>query len=258
MKYTIQESKNYDQFAVHDTQRPILDAHVQRLMQSMKAYGYLPSQPIHVVKRAGRLVIINGHHRFKAAMALGIAVFYLITEDVHDDVVAAENVSKSWTVNDWCAMYAKRGIAAYVTLVEYAAKGIPMGAAAAMLAGQSANSESNVTSRLISGKFEIKDTEQIDLIAGIIKDLGSACPVVKRSQFIDVMSMCYKVHGFCFERMKSKIAANPGMLIKTANRQQMMDQVETVYNYRASTKVPLAFLATEGAKERAAKFGKVA
>jgi len=52
-----------------------------------------------------------------------------------------------------------------------------------------------------------------------------------------------RIEEFDFDRLRSKLANNPKTLVKMATTEQMLYQLEEIYNYHQSIKVSLAFMA---------------
>lgn len=248
-KYSISDTSKYDLFINNDEQREHKDKHIQEIKASMMKWGFIPSQPVAVIPKGARLLIIDGHSRFDAAQQLGIPVFYIVLDKRFAEAVAILNVQKEWGAADHARRYAIKGDPDYVGLMKYVMEGIPLTVAASMLYGQSAGS-GNATSKVKSGEFEIRDTRQIDAVTELIREVGDICPAVKTRHFIEAVSMCYFVPEFEMQRLKSKLTTFTRQFSKTVTRQAMLDQIDELYNYKSAIKIPLAFKAKEVAKCR--------
>lgn len=249
MKHTIESSKDKSRFISNIEQRPHLESHIQDLKASMKEFGYIPSQPVAVIRQGAKLLIIDGHSRFDAATQLGIEFCYIILDPKFAEAVQILNIQKAWTSYDCARRFAIRGEPDYKTLLKYVQKGIPLVSAASMLYGQSAGS-GNAMRRIKDGRFEVRDTDQIDLVASFLEELSETCPAVKSANFMNALSMCYLVPEFDGKRLRAKIATNPRSLTKTTTRDEMLLQIEEIFNFKATIKIPLAFKAKGIARER--------
>lgn len=242
----IQKTRSYERFVAGETQRIIHPQHIKNLKKSMKAYGFLESKPITVYTDGVLLHIIDGHHRFGAAKDLGIPVVYLEVRETEKEslMVQGELVNK-WKFTDFCRAWADRGKQHYIDLMAYS-NVIPPRIAATLLAGGA----SNVTEKIKAGTFLIKDTHVIDTLMGIIDSVGPTNNVVTSRSFIGCFAKFMMVEKFLAGQLKNRILANPLSLLKAANEEQMMDQLEEIYNFKSIKKIPLAHLAREASASR--------
>ena len=254
--YTIKQSSNYSQFINNDEQREHKEKHIQELKESMSIWGFVPSQPVATSTLGAKFLIIDGHSRFDAARQLKIPIYFILLEQKFAEAVAILNIQKAWGISDHARRYAVRGNPDYVQLMKYTMLGIPLQTAASMLYGQSAGS-GNAGQKIKHGEFKVRDTEQIGLVREIIEELGELCPVVKTRHFIEAFSMCYFVPEFDVSRFKTKLANFSHNFTKTVTRAEMLNQIDELYNYKASIKIPLAFKAVEVAKQRNAAYKNI-
>lgn len=249
----LQKSKAYDQFEENPHQRDLNLRHVQKLAGLMKKYGFLPSKPVQVYRRGKKLVIVDGHHRYQAAKSLGIEFYYVIESTAAQESMIDENVAvKTWALIDYIHYYSNNGNSHYQELIRYAAKGIPMTMAASMLYGQSACS-GNAQRFVKEGTFKVKDRAQINRICQLIDDLGSHNQAAKSRTFIGVISKCAFTPAIDWETLVKKLRAQSGTLEKTNNADQMLLQIEEIYNFRSQAKLPLAWAVKEAMKSRQEK-----
>ena len=100
----VEWTKNYEQFQMLYYNRAIMENSVNKLMTSMKAYGYL--LPLLVNQD---LYIVDGQHRLEAAKKLEIQVSYIrfkIEEEKLPILVAEVNTtSKNWSLTDHFNMW---------------------------------------------------------------------------------------------------------------------------------------------------------
>lgn len=250
---TIAESSRYDSFLYNTEQRPICPAHVKGLMESMSTWGFLPSKPIQVYKRQNKHVIIDGHHRFLAAKNLGIDILFVVEPQSHQNSISDGNFrQKKWVIADFVTTYANRGIPAYKELLEYLKLGIPITKAAGMLSGNAASQTTNGTlgKSLYNGTFEVKSREKIEKIAQFLREHGHENKAYHTNHFICSLELFMRFPDFDLERLTRRLANNPKMVCRMATLDQMLDQLEEVYNYHQQIKVPIAFNAREKKKAK--------
>jgi hypothetical protein len=250
---TVRVSSDYERFIPHGLQRIIHSGHVKKIMGSMKNFGFMASHPIAAYRDGDKFRIIDGHHRHAAAKTLGIPLRFVLMAKEYAEAVGEANTGKAWTTVEWARKYALEGRPHFLTLNKYVVAGVPLTLAASMLSGNTSTSAgSNIARHIISGEFVVKDTSQIDALLAFIREFQGICPAVRTRNFIAAFSLCYKTPEFDIEQLRSRLTSHPKMLIKTASTQQMLEQIDTLYNFHSRERIPLAFLAKEAASNRAA------
>ncbi len=250
MQMKLQTTTNYGLFVSNDDQRKLDLNHVKRLAQSMAKVGFIASKPIQCYRRGDKLVKVDGHHRFHAAMSLGIAIYYVIEGEESQHMIAAENfLVKKWNGEDFIRVYANRGMKDYQELASYAEKsGLTLKFAASMLIGNQATSN-NASKNLNNGEFKIKDRSQIESFIELKSKVQAK--EIMHPRFVNAWSKCYFVKEFDPSQFAHKCALYSGFLTTCNNEEQALAMIEQIYNHKQSTKIPLAFLAKESAKKRA-------
>lgn len=247
----LSETTTYSCFAYNKEQRPVDVKHVRDLMDSMNTFGFLPSKPVQVYRDGKKFVIIDGHHRFIAAKNLGIPVIYVIEHISHSESMAKVNgLQKTWQLKNYLAQYVSRGLPSYRELEEYHKLGFSIQQAAKMLAGLAASGfgGGKISVALRDGTFKVVTREKIEVIAQFLRDNGSKNKAFATTNFITAFELCLRVCDFEPEQLSHKLSLNPKTITKTATVDQMLDQIEEVYNYHQSIKIPLAFNAKQQKK----------
>jgi hypothetical protein len=249
--HKLQTTTNYGLFVANDDQRKLDQNHAKRLAQSMAKVGFIPSKPVQCWKRGDKLIIVDGHHRYEAAKALGIPLCYVVESAESQHMIAAENfLVKKWNGEDFIRLYANRGIPDYVELLGYAEKsGLTLKFASSMLIDNQASS-GNAGQALNKGEFKIKSRKQIEAFIALRAKV--AAKEIMHPRFISAWSKCYYVNEFDPSQFAHKCALYSGFLTTCNNEDQALAMIEQIYNHKQSTKIPLAFLARESAKNRAA------
>jgi len=243
MKAELKQTTNYDLFESNKYQQPMSERHVLALMDSMRQYGFIPSKPVGVFRRGSKLVLIDGHHRKEAARRVGVPVFFVVVDPELNDSIGDENwLVKKWKTESFVKMRADEGNAHYIELLKYCDRGIPLQQASSMLIGHAANS-ANAVRLLRNGDFVIKTRSVIDQVMHVIDECRSASTDVTMSTFIDALSALFFVPEFDSAVFIKRLKANPRMMVKCSNRDQMLDLIEEIYNFRTHEKVPLKHLA---------------
>ena len=247
MKKTVTK---YSEFVHNHEQRPIIQSHVKKLVDSMKEFGFLESKPIQCYRKGGKLVVVDGHHRLAAAMQLNIDVEVVIeNQEAQETMGSVNSIVKKWEGKDFIRMFATRGNPHYVKLIEYHEKGIPLGMAASMMIRNAASS-GNANRSIQDGTFKIKTTEIIDKVVDFLDEFGSMNPALKSRPFIAAISKCIMCDEFSLGTFKQRIKENIQMMKKTSNEDQMLSVIEAIYNHRSRSPIPIKFFVESASKDR--------
>ena len=252
MVYTIHETKNYRMFELLTNNRDAKK--IGKLVDSMKKHGFIEAYPLHVYQTDdGKMIIKAGHHRFKAAMHLGIPVKYVITNDNATVYELEEGGVGNWTMEDYFNSYCKSRLYDYLAVKVYMEKtGIRLGCAIAMLGGQAASSSGNFRERFKSGTYKItKDQWHADVVASIVIAARKAgIFFYNNSNFVMAISKAVFVSAFSPVHFIKKIKKNNNLFHPQKGPVEYLQLIENIYNYREKNPIPLVFLANEAAKAR--------
>lgn len=249
----ILESSNYEMFKPHGEQQKMAAPHVKRIKVSMTRNGFIKAKPIHCYRDGKFLRIIDGHHRLRAAQELGIPVYYVIGGEEDRDLIADENWAvRKWTSEAFVGMYVSRGVKDYITLAKYISCGLDLKFASALLSGESTAS-GNQAEAIRRGGFKVKTTKNADRIISIIERAGEFNEIAKSQQFVACLCVLVNLDWFSETILIKKIKDNPRCLVRSGSREQMMDQIEEIYNFKQRDKINLAFLAKEWLRSRTFK-----
>jgi hypothetical protein len=249
-KHIIESTQDYSLFNDHEFQQAMSPAHMKRIMASMQKYGFLPSKPIQVYKKGGKYYIIDGHHRFYSAKSLGIPVMFVVEPESLSEAIGDENYAvRKWSNESFAKLYEGKGNPHYSCLLKYVRQGIGLNRAASMLRGESAHS-GNAGRLVRDGSFTIKTTEKCDLIIETFRQLVELIPEIRKSSYVEAISVLLSVEEFDIETFWKRALANPKAFVKCASRDQALELIEEVYNFRAREKVNLRFMARESMRMR--------
>jgi hypothetical protein len=224
------------------------------LKASMAKHGYIPAHPLHVIRGTnGKLQIKAGHHRFEAAKSLGIGVYYIICDD-EASIFELEGVGNpKWSFRDFFKAYLRTDRAAYLDLREFSERtGVNLKQSASMLAGESASS-GNQNRRVKNGTYEIADRTHAEAVGKVIiacTNLGVKFST--SANFVSAVCSIMHLPEFDQDTFVRRVKENVSMMRKQATMAQYQELIEAVYNYRSQYKAPLAFMAREAARDRAA------
>lgn len=151
----LEVTRDYNLFELHEFNRPL---HRDRILEeSMSKHGFMPSSPIQCVRLPnGKLKIIKGHHRYDTAKRLGEQIWYII-DDTNTDIFELEGGKTGWSIIDFVHARAHAGDENCIKLIDFSKNHhIPLGAAAALVGGESAGSGNKVR-QIKSGRFRMGD-----------------------------------------------------------------------------------------------------
>ena len=253
----INSTSDYTIFKANPFQRTFNRHKVDDIAMKMKANGFPPSMAISVYRhKNGDLVINTGHHRLAAAKSIGIPVLYVIEAQWTINQMVDEGVAVSkWDSVSAAQSFARSGLKDYQELLAYTDKGIPLGMAGSLLSGEGAAS-GNARHKIAAGTFKIKSRAHADRIVALFERFSDRVPAIRHRPFISAYSKCLFTKEFDEDVFARRLTANPTMLEKTSNEDQMLKLIEEIYNFKSSSKIPLAFLVLKNSAERKICFGK--
>jgi hypothetical protein len=195
----------------------------------MESYGWVKAYPMHVARNTnGRLIIVDGQHRFEIAKELGLPVWFVETEN-HVDVVVINNSQKAWSFRDYAGSFAQRGSKDYQKLLDFADKhSIPVSAAVSMLSG---TCSSNRNESYKSGKWHIEDEQHANKVVSIYITVCKYTKALGRDVCIGAISACCRISGFSVDRMISQINRCPEKLMQFSTSDAMLTMFEGIYNF---------------------------
>ena len=252
MKITakIEQTTNYDLFDYHENQQAMSPVRVRKVAESMRNTGFWASKPIGIYRKNGRLVIIDGHHRFEAARTLGLPVLFVVEPEKNGGLIGlANSLVGTWKTESFAKLYASQGNRDYEDLLFYVEQGIPLQRASSLLHGESAHS-CNSSQRVKHGTFKIKTDKYINAVLAIINSVKEIAPEISKRVYIDAISQLLFLKEFDQDVLIKRIEAHPTGIVRCADRNQALEALEETYNFRAREKTPLAFLAKEAARKR--------
>lgn len=110
----LQSTTNYDQFRLDPRNREVNQQHVNQLAERVQANNLLHLFPI-IVGSDG--VIRDGQHRREVARQLGVALYYIVSDDMKiEDVPIVTKSVKQWTPADILSSYCAAGLPEYLAL----------------------------------------------------------------------------------------------------------------------------------------------
>lgn len=252
MGYKLQATKNYSLFTMHPFNRDV--RRIAQLKQSMKLHGWIPAYPLHVVRKESGvgLLVKAGHHRLTVGQELGLAAWYVICDD-SATVPELELPTNSWKLRDYVDCYVRTESPAHIAVKRYSEEtGIGLSQSASLLGGNTADTM-GLNYKLKNGTYSVSETTKADVVAKIV----TACrelqaPFASHRFFIAALSRMVWIPEFDADVFIHRMAVNIGLAKKQPTMDCYLTLIEEIYNRQSRSKVALAFLAKEAARERSA------
>jgi hypothetical protein len=248
----IMQTKDYTMFKPSSFNRDVVKT--KALEASFREHGWIDAYPLHVCQNGGRQYVIKaGNHRFYVAQKLGIPIKYVVSNDratIHE----LEGATEPWDLQDYLVSYCREGRKDYISVKKYCNEtGISTAAVVSMLGGHGASSNTLSGPIFKGGKFVVKNTTHAENVKDIVLYLRR-CGVSFAStlNLVRAISKLVFVPRFDIDHMKHKIKQFASFIEKKATVDQYLDMLEDLYNRQSRQKIPLKFMAIEGAKERSA------
>jgi hypothetical protein len=243
----ILSSKDYKKFKGDLSNRDVTSKNLKKLNDSMKAYGWLPAYPMHVVMQGGNHVIKDGQHRKHIAEALGIPVLYVVCPDHEGLSISKINGAQApWTSLDYVKSFCNQGNPHFTKLLNFSqSKGLPLGVSAKMLM-TSTRGRSTCTNEIREGTFKVKNLDLAEKVADIIVRIKGIVPWAANSSFVSAVMKCCMIPEFSALQFLQRCEAHPSLLVLQPTTDQFLDLIEAIYNYRTtqSRKLAVKFLAS--------------
>jgi hypothetical protein len=246
----LERTNKYEMFEMHDFNRPLREN--KELLKSMEEHGFMPSCPIQCIPNGkDKLLIVSGHHRFDCARRLGIDLYYVIDNSVVDPG-RREIAVKPWSVRDYAIARATAGDKDCGFLLEFQKKHkLPMGAAAAIVGGQSASS-GNRLKDIKRGTFKVGDmkhAKQVVKITDLCRKLNISFATA--SAFVSAVSLAIQVPEFDQDQFLHRLQLHSEKIGKRSTMYEYLEEIEALYNYASRIKrMPVKFRALELSRER--------
>lgn len=255
----IYETLDYEKFDLHEVNRRTDSTKSRKrigvIKKLMTKYGFQDGYPLFCVKNGGgKLRIKAGHHRFKAAQSLGIAVKFVLGKD-DISIYEIESSTGIWDSSDFHYSYVKRGFDQYILVDKFKKRtGIPLGACIGLLGGGIASS-SNKGKAYKAGTYVVKNTEHANAVGDMVVYLRSiGISWAANSLLVNALSKVFFVPQLDLITLRKKFKSNKAYIQKQITVSSYLTMIEDIYNNRnRKNKLPLAFLADQAARERKEK-----
>lgn len=231
----IQSTTNYSRFKFMDGNRPVNNGRVKKLIKSIKRKDMLQQFPIVCQKNSTGLYIMDGQHRYTAAVALKLPIYFVEAKGVEiSDVAATNSAQKGWNARDFVSSYAAQGKEDYITLRDFIEEhGLSVTISANILAGSLVDSGGGLSHKLLTGTFQVNDLVFANRVAAAVRACVPFFPSAKDRGFTIAIARLLRVKGFTITRFIQKLEHQTSKLVKCASWMQYVELIEEIFNWRA-------------------------
>lgn len=254
----IYKTKKYEMFELHSLNREVIkkSKHFKSLRDSMKD-GWIEAYPIHcVVNGSGKLKIKAAHHRFEAAMDLGIEVVFVICND-DTPLWKLIRTEKNWNLHDVLTMFISDGNSEYIALNKFRENtGIGLSNCIQLLGGavvdtQGGRSTSGLSESFKSGQFKIGNPTHANEVGDMVIYCRNVCkiPFSTNRNFVGALSRVLSLDEVNISTLKQKLKTNRGLMTKMPTMDGYIKLIEDVYNRNNKAKLPIGYMADQLSKK---------
>lgn len=234
------ETKDYSIFKFREDNRIVNTNHVKKLAKRMSENGWLSTS---VVTLNGSGDVIDGQHRVKAAISVGVPIRYKVTRGAGiDEMTDMNTLQKNWSPFDHLHKFVVRGNVNYITFDNFV-KEFPMFkyTEIAMLLNNSMSSIKRDTFE--SGEYVVKNEKKAREWGNYLLEIKPHFEkYYNKSIFVRALiKILSNKKEFKFDEFMHKVKLRPTKLVACGTVEQYIEMIEDIYNYKRSDKVNLRF-----------------
>ena len=228
----VQHTTDYGVFRSITSNREVDEAHVKRLMESIRKENLLHLRPLDVKADFG---VIDGQHRLEAAERLGVPVYYQMGALNQGHIAVLNSVSKHWNSLDYLNFFTLEGHEEYKKISAFVSKHpkLPFSAVLCLL---SENSRGNLPA-FKAGEYQVSRLAGAAEVATYCADFAGRFPHFKfafTDTFIKGLDAVVRSNQYSHERMLRKIDLQPRMLVRCPTVTEYVKLLEELNNYNAA------------------------
>lgn len=222
-------TRNYNIFKTIKGNRVVNENWVIQLAEHIEAKDL--RVPVEVTRN---LEVIDGQHRIEARKLLEIDVPYIIINaDSLADVQTLNNDRKKWNNTDYLESFITRGNQHYVELKSFRQTyGLPLNVSLGLLMNGLETGPLSTNEIFKAGQFEVRYKKVAVDVAEKLASLDGIFPKWKTHAFSITVVQLLRTPSFSWDRFMQKIKARPNMLRQCATREDYVDAVEKLYNFK--------------------------
>jgi hypothetical protein len=225
--------------------RPRNPQHISQIKNSIKKHGML-FRPLLVNEK---YEVLDGQHRLEAAKETCHFVYYIILEGRGLGSVHVLNLNQqNWGQVDFLNSYAEMGLVDYLALKSFweRHKDFKLGDCMMMCTNshivEKHNMDVNISKRFFKeGVWRLLDMDQAERYISKLEEIKPYYKNYNRSTFVSTMIDCFHTENFDFSVFMQKLKLRPSVLIDCSTKDQYIDLIEDIYNYKNQNKINLRY-----------------
>lgn len=253
----VESTTRYERFVLKRGNRPIR-GRVVNLMAAIEKHNQLAEYPILVSERQdGKLEIADGQHRFEAAKALKVPIFFIRSRQplTIEQIAAANQLQKSWSMHDWLESWIGRGNREYQVLKEFCDTfRIPV-TVGMEITGTAYGGNQNDNFK--QGKFRIENLQFGQTVGHVLGALRGHLPVADL-RFVRAVVRVLKIKQISIDRLIKKLVSHASMFERQASWMKYVELMERLYNKNVQVEDRLSMVFAVDQMERSKRSDKVA
>lgn len=236
----ISKTKQYDLFVFRDDNRERIDqAHVKRLIESIRARNLLELRPIVVNEK---MEIIDGQHRVLAAKALQVEIYYQVEKKLEAKDIILMNINKSWSMGDFLNFYCNHHYPEYLKLRDFMKKhNLILKVALNIAMGQTHVGYQDFKDGSFIFNDETLDGE-LDICwdtINYIKKLNGHSPYTSSNRFWKALLKLARHPDFDANKWRTNLSKMVENFCAKASVDDYISMMQHVYNYRNPHRIKL-------------------
>lgn len=234
----VQETTEYDKFQKLMANRDISRNHLNGLKAAIQQHPeILKVQPILVNEH---LYIIDGQHRFQAAMELGLPVAYTVVPGIGIEVARQMNIlQRRWTPRDFAKSYAMGGNKHYRAYLQAMDdyEGLNHSTVLLALRGVGLGEGGGLSSEFRRGDFEVGDLTEARKNLDRLLEIREIITIAMTNPLAAAFLQVFTVADFNYTRLIQRLRLAPKTMLHSAtNKHDYLRMIEDIYNYDMSDK----------------------
>jgi len=240
--HVLHSTTEYQKFKFDQTNRPVKSDHVERLYDAISEKNLLHLFPI-VVSTDWH--IRDGQHRLKAAEALSVPIYYVVSDDMAiEDVSLVTARVKNWSADDYLYHYCARGFEEYQKLRDFVDEYSFLSVTRALKLCGIRKGGGDVTPEFKDGEFIANDIRFATKVVRACLDFRDAgIDFYSQGRFVDAVANLMANSNYDHDRMKAKLAYLSYKVVKCPDMPTYIQMFNDVYNYKVRNTTDLKMLA---------------
>ena len=216
------------------------------MAEDMKVNGFRFTEPIVVTikDKDGKFFIIDGQHRYLAAIMAGVGLYYVVDESVKltkksiFEAFVKYNAHKKVVVkNDYVHGYSEMGNENFKILQEFGNEFPMFSMTERMMLLQNSGTKHPNKEDFSQGKFAVGDVETAKEWANNLLQLKPHFEKgYNKSVFVrTILTIMEKKPDFKFEEFLHKVKLRPSSIYVCGDKKSYAEMIEDIYNYKRRT-----------------------